>query len=246
MKKLLLIAAAAFCFNAVSAQQYLSTDKGHKYTYSSMAVNDKDTIRNECTVTVKEVVTDADGKITTTYEKVSPVPGNSIAKVTEEQTYFFTPANGITTVVVSDAEGTKKEMVETIKAQAESAGHIPTESELAELEGMLRVKGELSLALDPKAVVDTKLPNKTLRVNMGPQTFTFNLWEGKVKGTESVTTSAGSFECYKVTYTMKINMGAESQKFFVTDWYAPGIGLVKSVNADKKGNIIAQEELIEK
>lgn len=246
MKKLLLIAAAAMCFCSASAQQYLSTEKGHKYVYSAMAVNEKDTTRLESTVTVKEVLTDADGKITTTYEKVSPVPGNSIAKVTEEQTYFYTPADGITTVIVSDAEGTKKQMVETIKTQAESAGHIPTESEMAELTAMLKVKGELAIALDPKAAVDTKLPNKTLRVNMGPQTFTFNLWEGKVGGMESITTPAGTFDCFKVTYTMKINMGANSQKIYVTEWYAPGIGMVKSVNADKKGNLIAQEELIEK
>ena len=223
--------------------QYLSTEKGHKYTYSSMAVNDEDTIRLETEVTVKELVTDADGKITATYEHVSPVPGNSLAKHTETQTFVYTPADGITTVVVNDAEGTKAEMIETIKTQAESAGHVPTESEMAELTAMLKVKGELSIALDPNAAPETKLPNKTLRVNMGPQTFTFNLWEGKVKGTESITTPAGTFDCFKLTYTMKINMGADSQKYYVTEWYAKGIGLVKSVNADKKGNVISSEEL---
>lgn len=242
MKKLLLITMAALAIAPAQAQ-YFNTEKGHQSTYSSMAVNDKDTIRIETTVTVKEISTGADGKITSVVEQVSPIPGNALAKHTETQTFHYDPAKDITTIIVSDAESTKAEMIETIRTQAESAGHIPTESEMAELTGMLKVKGELSIDIDPKAALDTKLPNKTLRVNMGPETFTFNLWEGKVKGKESVTTAAGTFECFKLTYTMKINMGANSQKFYVTEWYAPGVGLVKSINADKKGNILASEEL---
>ncbi|HET9825067.1 MAG TPA: hypothetical protein VFP87_07020 [Chitinophagaceae bacterium] len=56
----------------------------------------------------------------------------------------------------------------------------------------------------------------------------------KIVGKESVTTAAGTWDCYKITYHTKmifkmgigIPMSAD-----VTEWYAPGFGVVKTQSA---------------
>jgi len=53
----------------------------------------------------------------------------------------------------------------------------------------------------------------------------------KVAGKESVTTSAGTWDCYKITYhskmIFKIGIGIP-MNFDVTEWFAPGFGVVKT------------------
>jgi len=53
----------------------------------------------------------------------------------------------------------------------------------------------------------------------------------KVQGKESVTTSAGTWDCYKITYhskmIFKIGIGIPMNAD-VTEWYAPGFGVVKT------------------
>ena len=56
----------------------------------------------------------------------------------------------------------------------------------------------------------------------------------KVQGKESITTTAGTWECYKITNTTKmkiktlgIGMPVNTD---VTEWFAPGFGIVKSEN----------------
>lgn len=64
------------------------------------------------------------------------------------------------------------------------------------------------------------------------QTLTMDVMNRKVEGKESVTTSAGIWDCYKITSNSKmkittmgigipINMDA-------TEWYAPGFGIIKT------------------
>jgi DUF3108-like len=53
----------------------------------------------------------------------------------------------------------------------------------------------------------------------------------KVQGKESVTTPAGTWDCFKITYhskvVMKIGIGIPVN-VDVTEWYAPGFGVVKT------------------
>jgi hypothetical protein len=53
----------------------------------------------------------------------------------------------------------------------------------------------------------------------------------KVQGKESVTTPAGTWDCYKITYhskvVVKIGIGIPVNAD-VTEWYAPGFGVVKT------------------
>jgi len=54
----------------------------------------------------------------------------------------------------------------------------------------------------------------------------------KVEGKESITTTAGTWECFKITYKSKITTKVMSIgipiKMDVIEWYAPGFGVVKT------------------
>ena len=68
-----------------------------------------------------------------------------------------------------------------------------------------------------------------------------SITERKVEGKESVTTPAGTWECYKITSQNKIvskiaGIGIPI-RMFVTEWYAPGFGIVKTESKTGKTEI---------
>jgi len=73
-------------------------------------------------------------------------------------------------------------------------------------------------------------------------TSTIKITNREVAAVENVSTSAGSFECYKITYNLEINSYLKTQ-FTVTDWYAKNTGLVKSETKDLKKKLVAKTEL---
>ena len=63
-----------------------------------------------------------------------------------------------------------------------------------------------------------------------------------MEGKESITTPAGTWNTYKITYhnkvTMKIGIGIP-MNMDVTEWYAPGFGVVKTEASGNKMEITA-------
>lgn len=63
---------------------------------------------------------------------------------------------------------------------------------------------------------------------------TMNMWitNRKVEGQENVTTPAGTWNCFKITYHAKVQVKTGPIgfpfNFDGTEWYAPGFGIVKS------------------
>ena len=77
----------------------------------------------------------------------------------------------------------------------------------------------------------------------GPLTYTLtmNITERKVIGKEPVTTTAGTWDCYKITSKSKMNvkMGVNIPiNIESTEWYAPGFGIVKTENKNGGGTAI--------
>ncbi|HPV56084.1 MAG TPA: hypothetical protein PKW61_03055, partial [Tenuifilaceae bacterium] len=74
---------------------------------------------------------------------------------------------------------------------------------------------------------------------------TVNVTNRKVEAIEDVTVGAGTYKAYKfsssvlvVTMGIKVNTAS-------TDWYVKGVGVVKSIGLDSKGNKVSSMELIE-
>ncbi len=64
----------------------------------------------------------------------------------------------------------------------------------------------------------------------------------KVEARESVTTAAGTYSCLKISYDFEYKlMGTRTMR--TEFWYAPEVGMVKSVNYDRKGNVESRSEL---
>jgi len=64
------------------------------------------------------------------------------------------------------------------------------------------------------------------------QTVDMQVINRKVQGKESITTTAGTWECYKITNTTKMKIKTMGigvpVNTDVTEWFAPGFGVVKS------------------
>ena len=72
-------------------------------------------------------------------------------------------------------------------------------------------------------------------------TLTMDVTERKVQGKESVTTTAGTWDCFKITSKTHLNikMGVGiPMNFESTEWYAPGFGIVKTENNKGGGTAI--------
>jgi hypothetical protein len=77
----------------------------------------------------------------------------------------------------------------------------------------------------------------------GPINFTLNMdiTERKVEGKESVTTTAGTWDCFKITAHTKMNVKMAINiptNIDTTEWYAPGFGVVKTENKGGGGTAI--------
>lgn len=76
--------------------------------------------------------------------------------------------------------------------------------------------------------------NMTMDVNNNgmQQTLTMNVTNRKVEGKESITTPAGTWDCFKITSKNKINMKMGPigipMNIDQTEWFAPGFGVVKT------------------
>ena len=91
------------------------------------------------------------------------------------------------------------------------------------------------------------LTDGTTEMKMGSNGMTFmnmkfDIKNRKVEKKESLTTPAGTFDCYKITYDMDMKvMVKRSMK--VVQWLAPGVGLVKSESYNQKGELEGYTEL---
>jgi hypothetical protein len=75
--------------------------------------------------------------------------------------------------------------------------------------------------------MELKIDNKGMQ-----QTITLDITNRKVEGKESITTPAGTWECFRITNNTKMKIKTMGigipMNMDLTEWYAPGFGVVKS------------------
>lgn len=104
-----------------------------------------------------------------------------------------------------------------------------------------------ALTLPSRLEVGQTLPDANTEIKAGSggvtiMTMRFNITDRKVVAKETLTVPAGTFECYKMTYTFTTKT-IISKTFTVTSWYNEKIGAVKSETYDKKGVLESRSEL---
>lgn len=110
----------------------------------------------------------------------------------------------------------------------------------------VNVSGD-DLQIPGKLTVGQTLPNATAQVSAGSSglkliNFNFEVRNRKVEAKESITTTAGTFECYKISSETFVKT-IFSKTVQSVDWYAEGLGVVRSEYYDKKGNLDGHMEL---
>jgi hypothetical protein len=88
---------------------------------------------------------------------------------------------------------------------------------------------------DADVLMTVKMPPMNMKMTM-------KFLNRKVEGNETVSTPAGDFECYVITYDTESKMGIKmtmSSKL----WLSEGYGMVKQENYNKKGALIGSSVL---
>ncbi len=241
--KTFFISALALMMGVVSlSAQYFSTTKGQEFIYKSQDFQEKTEQAEKATVL--SVDTADNGVITAVYEEVASDPSMPMVEIKNKRVYCYDPSTETTKVIVMTSDDLKNILMSAIRQSADAAGQHMSEMEFNDLANTVSAKGQLEFEISPNMTAGTKLAKSTIRLNAGVMTMRANLWEAKFLGTESVTLPSGTYDCLKVSYQWVINTPNGNQKQYLTNWFAKGIGLVKSVETDKKGNVLSEDSLL--
>lgn len=111
---------------------------------------------------------------------------------------------------------------------------------LQQMEGVEYDMKGTNIDLPNNLKVGQELPEGKLEIAISYQGMNMNmntyLKDRRVEGKETITTPAGTFECYIISSTMEMQSMA-SQMMRSKQWIAEGVGVVKVIDYDKKGNV---------
>ncbi|MBT8235665.1 MAG: DUF3108 domain-containing protein [Bacteroidia bacterium] len=88
---------------------------------------------------------------------------------------------------------------------------------------------------DADVLMTIKMPPMNMKMNM-------NFFNRKVEGKESVTTPAGTFDCYVITYDSEAKMGIKMTSRNKL-WLSEGYGMIKQETFNKKDKLIGKSIL---
>ena len=86
--------------------------------------------------------------------------------------------------------------------------------------------------------------NLKMTMNMGgmKMNMTVAITNRKVNAKETITTPAGTFNCYALSSTSETKMGIK-MAFEIKEWVAEGVGVIKSETYNKSGKLMGYTEL---
>ncbi|MEW4924423.1 hypothetical protein [Algibacter sp. 2305UL17-15] len=86
--------------------------------------------------------------------------------------------------------------------------------------------------------------NLVMAINMGgmKMNMTIDMVNRTVDAKESITTPAGTYNCFALSYDSQMKMGIKTS-FTIKEWIAEGVGVVKTETYNKKGKLQGYSEL---
>jgi hypothetical protein len=119
-------------------------------------------------------------------------------------------------------------------------GFMPKESMGGGNDAQVEVKSD-NLEFPSNPTVGQTMANGTMNMSMKSNGMTLmemtvTVSDRKIEAIESVTTPAGTFDCYKVSFIVKTHMMFDIETKGV-QWIAKNVGVVKMENYDKKGKL---------
>jgi hypothetical protein len=73
--------------------------------------------------------------------------------------------------------------------------------------------------------------------------MTINITNRKVEVSEKITTKAGTFDCFKITYDSQSKTKLMNIQTSAIEWISEGVGIVKTETYNKKGKLESYQEL---
>jgi len=103
-----------------------------------------------------------------------------------------------------------------------------------------------NLIIPNELLIDRELPDADMfmKIKIEPITMNMSVFikNRKVSGMETVTTSAGTFDCVVLSYDFETKMGIKISGT-AKQWLSKGVGMVKQEDYNKKGKRISRSEL---
>ncbi len=91
----------------------------------------------------------------------------------------------------------------------------------------------------PDASIEIKINMSGIKMDIAT-----NMTNREVIGEEAITTPAGTFDCYVITYSMEVAMSmGVNQSSSAKQWISEGVGMVKQEDYNKKGKITSSSLL---
>jgi hypothetical protein len=154
--------------------------------------------------------------------------------------------------VVRDNEGVEDFTGEYVISCKEGALNMDITSTLSPamikpFQGMeLTLKGDY-VSLPNELEVGQNLPSAITNVSAGKDgvqvvSMDIRVTRREVEGKNEITTPAGTFSSYKVTQTTSVEMMI-TKSFDITEYYAVGVGLVRSETRNRGGELVGYMEL---
>ncbi len=221
MKKMLLAIVALLACHTMQAQ-YFCTTQGTELHYVNYDEAGQ-SLSNE-TVTVYNVVKNASGE---SAQYLAKIVTNKTKNNTSYTLYNWNYDGNVTTCQEDLMYGPY------IKSDSDPAKYDSKARQAMAEE--LTLKGDNSFTIKKHASAGESIPDRTYSLISNMLKNEINISGAAYMGEEKVSTTAGKFDCIKISYLKRTKIVLKTETVRVTEWYAEGIGLVKSESYNTKG-----------
>lgn len=221
MKKMLLAIVALLSCHTMQAQ-YFCTTQGTELHYVNYDEAGQ-SLSNE-TVTVYNVVKNASGE---SAQYLAKIVTNKAKNNTSYTLYNWNYDGNVTTCQEDLMYGPY------IKSDSDPAKYDSKARQAMAEE--LKLKGDNSFTIKKQASAGESIPDRTYSLISNMLKNEINISGAAYMGEEQVSTTAGKFDCIKISYLKRTKIVLKTETVRVTEWYAEGIGLVKSESYNTKG-----------
>lgn len=221
MKKMLLAIVALLACHTMQAQ-YFCTTQGTELHYVNYDEAGQ-SLSNE-TVTVYNVVKNASGE---SAQYLAKIVTNKTKNNTSYTLYNWNYDGNVTTCQEDLMYGPY------IKSDSDPAKYDSKARQAMAEE--LKLKGDNSFTIKKHASTGESIPDRTYSLIFNMLKNEINISGAAYMGEEKVSTTAGKFDCIKISYLKRTKIVLKTETVRVTEWYAEGIGLVKSESYNTKG-----------
>jgi hypothetical protein len=109
--------------------------------------------------------------------------------------------------------------------------------------GIVEVSGDVPV-IPSRLAVGQELDGGVVKLTTMGMSFTSEILSHKVTGREELKTPAGTFKCYIVEMTTEARVFGRKSTSTTRNWYARGLGSIKSETLDENGNITGSQILV--